>query len=305
VSIVPTVCGENVVLRLLSGVLAASDFGALGMPPDVGAALTAALDESQGMILATGPTGSGKTTTLYTAMKRVSTPEVHCVAIEDPVEIRLALVRHVQVNTEIGLTFAGALRSIMRQDPDVILVGEVRDEETARIAVQAAQTGHMVLSTLHTNDAPGAVARLRDLGCAGFAVSAAVLAVVGQRLIRRVCVDCAAPYQPEAALLRRFGGVDAGQARRGKGCAKCAHTGFAGRVGVYELMRVSPAVRAGIEEAASTEAIRKVALADGMRPMWRDGLEKARLGMTTIEEVGRLAAASLDGDLAAGRRAAA
>ena len=204
VSIIPTVYGENVVLRLLTGGTGLRGIDHLGLAPEVCAEFTALVQRAHGMLLATGPTGSGKTTTLYTAMRELNTPGRHCVTIEDPVEIRLPLVRHVQVNTEIGLTFASSLRAILRQDPDVILVGEIRDEETARIAVQAALTGHMVLSTLHTNDAPGAIARLMDFQCPAFALNAALSGVLGQRLVRRVCGACSAVAVPEASLLHRF-----------------------------------------------------------------------------------------------------
>ncbi len=187
--------------------------------------------------------------------------------IEDPVEIRLPLVRQVQVNTEIGMTFAGALRSILRQDPDVILVGEIRDEETARIAVQAALTGHLVLSTLHTNDATGAVARLLDFKCPGFAINASLLCVIAQRLVKRVCADCARPYTPDAALVRRFMGDDpAATFRRGVGCAACMNVGFRGRLGVYEMLRMTPTMQLAVERGASPAVLRQTALQQGMRP---------------------------------------
>jgi type II secretory ATPase GspE/PulE/Tfp pilus assembly ATPase PilB-like protein len=272
----------------------------LGFPNDVLSHVEHMLDHPHGMMLVTGPTGSGKTTTLYSCIKRLNTPELNIVTIEDPVEIRLPLVRQVQVHAEIGMTFAGALRSILRQDPDVILLGEIRDEETARIAVQAALTGHLVLSTLHTNDAPGAIARLRDFGVPGFAINASVLGVLAQRLVRRVCADCAKPYEPAAALVRRF--VDRAEKasfRKGAGCPRCLGTGTRGRVGIYELFELTQEVQQAIERGASSAAIRSMALGLGMRPMWMDGLEKACVGVTTLEEVAMVAAGSLAEDRAA------
>jgi type II secretory ATPase GspE/PulE/Tfp pilus assembly ATPase PilB-like protein len=193
----------------------------------------------------------------------------------------------------------------MRQDPDVILLGEIRDEETARIAVQAALTGHLVLSTLHTNDAPGAIARLRDLGCPAFGINASLIGVLAQRLLRRVCPDCAEPCTPDPALLARFARDTDGQYRRGGGCPRCANTGLRGRTGVYEWLRMSPALHAGVESGASTAALRRAAVQEGMRPMWLDGLDKARLGITTLEEAARVTAAALDADTADTPRLAA
>ena len=290
VSIIPTVYGENVVLRLLSGSTGLRGIEHLGLAPEVCTEFTALVQRAHGMLLATGPTGSGKTTTLYTAMRELNTPGRHCVTIEDPVEIRLPLVRHVQVNIEIGLTFASSLRAILRQDPDVILVGEIRDEETARIAVQSALTGHMVLSTLHTNDAPGAIARLMDFQCPAFALNAALSGVLGQRLVRRVCGSCAAACSPEESLLHRFCPRDtAGQFRAGKGCPQCSGSGYRGRIGVYELMSMTGTIRQAIEKHASAAMLRKLAVRGGMKPMWADGADKARLGLTTLDEIARIA----------------
>jgi type IV pilus assembly protein PilB len=297
-SIIPTVSGENVVIRVLSGQVVLGDLGEMGFTPDIAAAAEETIERPYGMVLVTGPTGSGKTTTLYSFLKKLNTPDRNVVTIEDPVEIRMPMVRQVQVHTEIGMTFAGALRSILRQDPDVILLGEIRDEETARIAVQSALTGHLVLSTLHTNDAPGAVARLRDFGCAGFAINAAVLSVIAQRLVRRICPECVQPCHPPERILRRFGHQDGGQFRRGAGCARCLNTGFRGRVGVFEMLRMTPTVQLAIERNASTAAIRRLAIREGMRPIWQDGLEKACLGLTTLDEVTNSVAGSLENDTA-------
>lgn len=291
VSMIPTVCGENVVLRLLVGSTSVRGVRDLDFAPEVEPVFSEIVQRAQGMLLVTGPTGSGKTTTLYTALREVNTPERHCVTIEDPVEIRLPMVRHVQVNTEIGLTFATALRSILRQDPDVVLVGEIRDEETARIAVQAALTGHMVLSTLHTNDAPGAIARLMDFNCPSFAINAALTGVLAQRLVRRVCAGCAKASTPEPALLARFCPRDStGQFRIGAGCPQCGGSGYRGRMGVYELMPMTAGLRGAIEKQASSALLRRLALNEGMKPLWQDGVEKARTGRTTLAEVARIAA---------------
>jgi type IV pilus assembly protein PilB len=299
VSILPTVCGENVVLRLLSGAASLTGFKELGFTADLAHRMDEVIGRPHGMVLVTGPTGSGKTTTLYSFLRKLNTSDRHLVTIEDPVEIRLPVVRQVQVNTEVGMTFAGALRSILRQDPDVILVGEIRDEETARIAVQAALTGHMVLSTLHTNDAPGAVARLRDFGVPDFGINASVVCVLAQRLVRRVCADCAAPDSPDPLLLRRFG-ADAASAhfRRGAGCPRCLNTGLRGRVGVYEMLDMNRDIQSAIDRGDSSASIRAAAVGAGMRPLWRDGYDKASLGLTTLEEVIRIAAGTMEPDTA-------
>ena len=290
-SIIPTVCGENVVMRLLTSSASIKGFSELGFPQDVGPAIEKMIEAPYGMILVTGPTGSGKTTTLYTALKKLNTPDRNVMTIEDPVEIRLPLIRQVQANPEIGLTFAGALRSILRQDPDVVMVGEIRDEETARISVQAALTGHLVLSTLHTNDAPGAIPRLRDFGCPSFAINAAVLGVVAQRLVRRACRDCARPTPPSPTMLSMFG-PDArdGSYVSGSGCARCGSSGFSGRVGLYELLQLNQPVQQVIDNNGTIHQIRAAALANGYKPMWQDGLNKSKLGLTTLAEVARVVA---------------
>lgn len=294
-SIIPTIYGENVVLRLLASGTGIKDFSDLGISPDTIDGIMAFLARPHGMFLVTGPTGSGKTTTLYTAIKKLNTPDRNVMTIEDPVEIRMAMVRQLQVNAEIGLTFAGALRSILRQDPDVVLVGEIRDEETGRIACQAALTGHLVLSTLHTNDASGAVGRLRDMGCPPFMINAALMGALAQRLVRRICPHCAEPDQAEELLLRRFGieGKDSGLVR-GAGCGKCMSSGFKGRVAVTELFHMNHELQKLVEAGGAAADIRCAAVRAGMRPMWRDGLDKALSGFTTLEEVGRIVAVTLD-----------
>ena len=294
-SIIPTIYGENVVLRLLASGAGINDFIDLGISMDTVDGIMGFLARPHGMFLVTGPTGSGKTTTLYTAIKKLNTPDRNVMTIEDPVEIRMPMVRQLQVNAEIGLTFAGALRSILRQDPDVVLVGEIRDEETGRIACQAALTGHLVLSTLHTNDAPGSVGRLRDMGCPPFMINAALMGALAQRLVRRICPHCSVPDQPDELLLRRFG-LDADHAGlvRGAGCGKCMSSGFRGRVAVTELFTMNPELQKLVEAGGAAADIREVAVGAGMRPMWRDGLEKALSGFTTLEEVGRIVAVTLD-----------
>ncbi len=291
-STLPTVCGENVVLRLLSNSLVILNFVDLGVPAPVVEALEAMIARPYGMLLVTGPTGCGKTTTLYTVLNMLNKPSRNIMTIEDPVEIRLAYLRQIQVHSEIGLTFASALRSIVRQDPDVILVGEIRDNETATIALQAALTGHMVLATLHTNDAPGAVARLRDYNLPAFVINSAVLGVVAQRLVRRLCQKCTVPDVIDDVIRHRFA-LDEQDKKgflRGKGCPQCGQTGYRGRIGLYELLRFTPSIQTLVEQGGSTKKIRERAVREGMRQMWEDGLEKARLGQTSLDEVAKVAA---------------
>ncbi len=291
-SVIPTIHGENVVMRLLRSANRIGSLRDLEMPPEMTAWYEEAIAKPHGMILVTGPTGSGKTTTLYTALAHINSPDLNIMTIEDPVEIRLPLVRQVQVNTDIGLSFASALRSILRQDPDVVLVGEIRDDETARIGVQAALTGHLVFSTLHTNDSVSSITRLKDFGVQNFAINSSLLCVIAQRLVRRVCEHCARPDQPELSLLRRVG-IDPsalGSLKRGAGCASCRSTGYRGRLGVYEMFRVLPSIRTLIEENATTSALLAQARLEGMRTMVEDGVLKAVRGQTTIEEVAGLVA---------------
>ncbi len=305
-STIPTVCGENVVMRLLANTQTIKDFHQLGIPAPLVAELEEILRQPYGMLLVTGPTGSGKTTTLYTALSRLNDPSCNIMTIEDPVEIRLPFVRQVQVHTEIGLSFASALRSILRQDPDVVLVGEIRDGETATIALQAALTGHVVLSTLHTNDAVGAVSRLRDFGLPSFVINSAVLGVLAQRLVRRVCGQCQVAANVDDLTRRRFRLEDGTSGFvKGRGCGRCSQSGYKGRVGLYELLAFTPQVKALVEQGGSVERIRELAVANGMRQMWQDGVEKARLGQTTLEEVANAASVVLVEDhLQQARRAA-
>lgn len=296
-SLVPTIHGENVVMRLLASGTTIRGLGELGITPAMAGELENLITHPHGIFLVTGPTGSGKTTTLYTALSKVNTPDRNVMTIEDPVEIRLPLVRQIQVNTEIGLTFASALRAMLRQDPDVILLGEIRDEETARIALQAALTGHLVLATLHTNDAPGVISRLRDLGCPPFAINAALLGALAQRLVKRVCAACTRPATPSEVILRRFR-TQATAARwvEGAGCPGCMSTGYKGRLVVAELLPIRPNLQVLIERGAGTAEVRRHAHEYGMKPMWLDGMEKATLGLTTLDEVARVVVTDLELD---------
>lgn len=301
-STIPTVVGENAVMRILRPNASIRSYAELGMPDQMASRLERMLDHPHGMLLVTGPTGSGKTSTLYTAVKQLNSPDVNIMTIEDPVEIRLKGIRQVQTNAEIGMTFAGALRSMLRQDPDIVLVGEIRDSETALIATQASLTGHLVLSTLHTNDAPSAVARLIDLGVAPFVVNSSLLGVAAQRLVRQVCTSCVEDDQPDARLLKRVGVTDTTGLRRGAGCSACAGSGFRGRTGIYELMRMTNEVADLVERGVPTKVLVDHLASDAATPdsqhygpMWVDGTRKARLGLTTLAEVARVAAiGSLD-----------
>jgi len=295
-SLIPTIYGENAVLRLLSSAAKIGQISDLGMPQQIVESFEEMIHKPHGMILVTGPTGSGKTTTLYTALNQINTPERNIMTIEDPVEIRLPMIRQVQANSAIGLDFSSALRSMLRQDPDVILVGEIRDSETAKIATQAALTGHLVFSTLHTNDAVGAIPRLREFGVPAFAINNALLGVMAQRLVRKICTECAVKDTPADFELRALGiDPDGGdQFMTGKGCPKCLSTGYKGRVGVYELFKATSEARNLIEIGSSFKELVDSARRDGMRSMLECGIENAKLGITSIEEVGKLHATAVD-----------
>jgi general secretion pathway protein E len=292
VSITPTLHGEGVVLRILDRGAGVRDLGELGMPGPVLERFERLIRQPHGIILVTGPTGSGKTTTLYGALVRVNQPGVKIVTVEDPVEYQIDGVTQIPVNPKIGLTFAAALRTILRHDPDSIMVGEMRDRETAEIAIQAALTGHLVFSTLHTNDAPSGVTRMVDMGVEPYLVAATVLAIVGQRLVRVVCDACAEDFQPPAAVVAE---VAAGQPdvatprfRRGRGCPVCAGTGYRGRTGIYELMPLSDELRERILKRSPLAELRALAQAQGMAPLRAAGWAKACEGTTTLEEVLRV-----------------
>ncbi len=292
VSILPSIFGEVAVLRILRNGSQGITLLELGMNHAVLDRFQRIVTNAHGMILVSGPTGSGKSTTLYAAMKSIASPQKNIIAIEDPVEYRTTLIRQVQVNPEADLTFANGLRSILRQDPDVVMVGEIRDSETAEIAVQASLTGHLVLSTVHTNDSIGAVARLRDLGVAEYMISASLLAVLAQRLCRRVCPDCKTPDAPAPAMLEAIGldpkNLDF-EPMRGKGCRRCVGTGYLGRIGIYELFEVNEEFSDLIVRGEPSEAMRARARQRGMRFLVEDGVEKVRQGATSVEEVARLA----------------
>jgi len=293
VSSLPTRDGEKVVMRVLGSGKSIPTVTQLGMESAEHELLKNAIAQSQGMILVTGPTGSGKTTTLYSALTAKMTPELNIVTIEDPIEFHLPGANQVQVAPKAGMTFAGALRSILRQDPDVVLVGEIRDEETAEIAFHAAMTGHLVLSSLHTNSALATVQRLLKLGIEPFLVSSSVNLIIAQRLIRMSCKNCREPYQPARRLLERIGMVDSGvQFLRGKGCPDCGGSGYSGRLGLYEVLPFTPEVQDAVEQKLIGEPLLKVAKAAGMRLLVEDGMEKIRKGLTTIEEVLRVVTVS-------------
>jgi general secretion pathway protein E len=293
VSIVPTAFGERVVMRLLDKaqtVLQLEELGLQGIKHDLVSKL---IKQSHGIVLVTGPTGSGKTTTLYAALSKINTPDKNIITIEDPIEYQLHGVGQIQVNPKIELTFASGLRSILRQDPDVIMVGEIRDLETAEIAIQAALTGHLVFSTLHTNDSFGAMTRLLDMGIEPFLVSSSVIAVMAQRLVRRVCANCKEPFQPTREEMEEVGITPqrlAGHTicKPGVGCAQCKRTGYRGRTGIHELLVVDDEIRGLVMKNADAATIRRAATARGMNTLREDGADKVLDGVTTIEEVLRV-----------------
>jgi len=295
VSTVPTLHGESVVMRLLKRDPVALDFDALGFTPEQTAMMCDALAAPHGIVLVTGPTGSGKSTTLYAGLKYLNSPERMIITVEDPVEYNIAGINQIAVKPQIGLTFASVLKSIVRQDPDVIMIGEMRDSETAQIAVQSALTGHLVLSTLHTNDAPGSVIRMLDMGVQDYLLTTAVNLVQAQRLVRRLCAHCREAFEPDDDLIGHWGLLDStAQAASGRmlyrarGCEACGNTGFAGRTVIVEMFAVSDAIRKLVLDRDDAGTIRRAALAEGMIPMRDDGCRKALAGLTTIEEVLRV-----------------
>jgi general secretion pathway protein E len=293
VSTTPTMHGESVVIRLLHKDSIKFDFNSLGFEGEGLKRFINVLEMPHGIILITGPTGSGKSTTLYTALHKINTPERKIITVEDPVEYQLEGVNQIQTKPQIGLTFASALRSIVRQDPDVIMIGEMRDLETARIAVQSALTGHLVLSTLHTNDAAGGVTRLMDMGLEDYLITSTVNGILGQRLVRRLCPHCKEPYEAMSEMvaelnLWRF--TDHGDVtlHRAKGCAECNGLGYRGRLAITEFLVMSDDIRRLVMNHAQARQIEEQALQEGMKTMYEDGLKKAVLGQTTIEEVLRV-----------------
>ena len=292
ISTIPTLFGESVVMRVLDRDTLILDLEKLGFPQEVLSRYLDLISQPYGMILVTGPTGSGKTSTLYTTLAKINTPEKKIITLEDPVEYQLRGVNQIQVNPKIGMTFANGLRSIVRQDPDVILVGEIRDRETAEIAIQSALTGHLLFSTLHTNDAPGAVTRLLEIGVENFLLSSTLLGVLAQRLVRVICTGCKEEIRPDERLLNAMGLSNDEAADlhffTGKGCEECRHTGYKGRIGIFEYLPMDSEVKAEIMKGSSTEAIREAGIDKGMITLRQDGWFKVLRGITTISEVLRV-----------------
>ncbi|MEP7028063.1 MAG: ATPase, T2SS/T4P/T4SS family, partial [Candidatus Eisenbacteria bacterium] len=289
VSTLPTIFGEKLVMRILDKTNLNVDLEKLGFEPQAFADFTRAIANPYGMVLVTGPTGSGKTTTLYSALTKLNTPEVNIMTAEDPVEYNLDGINQVLVNEDVGLSFSAALKAFLRQDPNIIMVGEIRDIDTGSIATKAALTGHLVLSTLHTNDAPSAIGRMIDMGIEPFLVASSVNLILAQRLVRRVCNSCKREVEPHPEVLRELG-LSTEEAVEypwieGAGCVDCNNTGYKGRQGVYEVMTLSPGLRDLILDRASATALKRLALSEGMRSLRMDGLSKLKKGMTTAEEV--------------------
>ncbi|MBN2137292.1 MAG: Flp pilus assembly complex ATPase component TadA [Sedimentisphaerales bacterium] len=291
VSIMPGSFGEKVVIRVIDPHRVLFNFESLGFTYDNLQLFKKVIHSPNGIVLVTGPTGSGKNTTLYAALADLNNEEVNICTVEDPVECNMANINQFQVSEKAGFKFSTALRSLLRQDPDIIMVGEIRDEETANIAVQAALTGHLVLSTLHTNDAPGAVTRLLDLGVAPYLVSASLIAVLAQRLVRKICPNCKNEYEPSASIRKMVEGSSGEKIKfyRGVGCKKCRNTGYAGRIAIHELFVPDEEIASMITERASLKEIKKVAFAKGMVPLQADGIEKVKAGIVSVEEVLRTA----------------
>jgi len=292
ISIIPAFYGENVVMRLLpesTRPLSLEELGVIGKNLEI---LNSNFRKPHGMILVTGPTGSGKTTTLYAILNILNTVKVNICTIEDPIEYGMSRITQIQVNTKAGLDFAAGLRSLLRHDPNIIMVGEIRDEETAKIAVHSALTGHLVLSSLHTNDAAGAIPRLLDMGVEGYLVASTVNAVIAQRLIRKICPNCIVEYQPEKAIVTRLIedlGLDIKSQKfyKGQGCEECHMSGFLGRIGIYEVLPVTEKIRELASEKSSSDKILAQAVGEGMITMVHDGINKVNAGLTTIEELFR------------------
>ena len=288
VSTLPTYYGEKAVIRILNKEEAFLSFGELGFDHKSLETISSFMKYPQGMVLITGPTGCGKTSSLYACMKEIRSDEVNIVTVEDPVEYELAGINQVQINEKVGLTFPFVLRSILRQDPNVIMVGEIRDGDTAELALQSSLTGHLVLSTLHTNDAPSAVTRLIDIGMPPYMIASAVIGVIAQRLVRKICPECKEEYIPTPDLLGRFA-LDKKDLPfkfyRGVGCSKCGNLGFKGRTIIEEIMIISRKIRDLIQSGSSTDELREAAMATGMSTLGMSGLKKIEMGITSIDEV--------------------
>ncbi|MEY2525731.1 MAG: type pilus assembly protein PilB [Verrucomicrobiota bacterium] len=292
ISILPTAHGEKIVIRILDKAQLSGSIDQMGMDQDTLNKFKTAIDAPHGMILVTGPTGSGKTTTLYSVLQELNSPQYNIVTVEDPIEYELAGINQVAVRGDIGLDFASALRSILRQDPDIVMVGEIRDNETADIAVKAALTGHQVLSTLHTNDAAGAITRLDDMGIEPFLISSSILMACAQRLVRRVCTNCRDQFVPESEVIEKLGLKDMKDAifYHGSGCDRCKGRGYLGRAAIIEALPVSEAIRRLIIKRASAAILKNQAISEGMKTLRMVGIEKALEGITTLEEILRVTA---------------
>ncbi|MBW1702468.1 MAG: Flp pilus assembly complex ATPase component TadA [Deltaproteobacteria bacterium] len=292
VSTIPASYGEKVTIRILDPATSGMALEDLGFPEKAFQKFMNAVSMPQGIILVTGPTGSGKSSTLYACLNRLNSPTVNIITVEDPIEFDIEGINQVQINPKAGITFAAGLRSILRQDPDIVMVGEIRDTETAGIAFQAAQTGHLVLSTLHTNDAESAVIRLLDLGIDAFLISASLIAVVGQRLVRKICQECKVPDSPSPQMLERLPrsiGTDKANFWKGLGCEACQYTGYSGRIGIFEILTITPSLKEIIAPNVPAVTLKKAAQKEGFQSMSMDGIRKALDGLTTIEEVFRVA----------------
>ncbi|HVP11657.1 MAG TPA: GspE/PulE family protein [Phycisphaerae bacterium] len=292
VSSLPNMHGEKVVIRIIDNSKALINLETLGFSIDMLKQFRQQLNQPHGLVLVTGPTGSGKSTTLYAALLEINSPERNVCTVEDPIEYNLPKINQFQVNEKIGLKFGTVLRALLRQDPDVIMVGEIRDDDTARTAVQAALTGHMVLSTLHTNDAASAVVRLNNIGVENFLISASLVAVLAQRLVRKVCPHCKKEFEPTPNIRHAMQklGFTVDKLLRGEGCPKCHGTGYLGRIGVYELFVPNDDIRQAISDGATLQTLRKLSRDAGMTMLYSDGMEKVRSGITTAEEVFRVCA---------------
>ncbi len=293
ISIIPSFYGENVVIRLLAESNRPSSLEELGLTGKGLQILKDNITKPHGMILVTGPTGSGKTTTLYSVLNILNTTKVNICTIEDPVEYAIRRINQIQVNSKTGLTFALGLRALLRHDPNIIMVGEIRDKETAEIAVHSALTGHLVLSTLHTNDAPGAIPRFLDMGVEGFLVASTINVVIAQRLVRKICVGCLSEYTPDQTLLNQLShdlGLNLTNQKfyKGQGCPQCNSSGYSGRIGIYEVLSVTEGIRKLVSSRKDAGEIAKQAISEGMERMMQDGLNKVAAGLTTIEEVMRV-----------------
>jgi len=288
VSSFPTIHGENLVLRILDKSSVLLGLAEMGFSNQDLKEFDKIIRNPNGIILVTGPTGSGKTTTLYAALSAINSMEKNIITIEDPVEYEIPLIRQTQVNVKAGLTFANGLRSILRQDPDIVMVGEIRDKETAEIAIQASLTGHLVFSTLHTNDAASSLSRLLDMGIEPYLISSSVIGVIAQRLVRVICPKCKEKYMPSNEVLEDLELTEKIEFYRGKGCMKCKDSGFMGRIGLFELLLINDAIRNMVTAKKSADEIKKQAVDSGMRLLFKDGVEKVKNGITTVEEILRV-----------------